>query len=67
MENVQVFRGPYDSDDRVFENNTFCARLPDTHINWKPRAKYSGNNYYNIANLPEDPNPRCEKPEHISF
>ncbi len=67
MENVQVFRGPYDSDDWVFENNTFCARVPDTHIEWKPRAKYSGNNYYNIANLPEDPNPRCEKPEHISF
>ena len=65
MEKVQVFRGPYDSDDWVFENNTFYARLPDTPIDWKPRARYSGNNYYNIANLPKDPAPRSEKPEFI--
>ena len=64
MENVQVFRGPFDSDDWTFENNTFYARLPGTEIEWRPRAKYCGNNYYNIANLPEDPTARQEKPEH---
>ncbi len=64
MENVQVFRGPFDSDDWVFENNTFYARLPDTEIEWRPRAKYQGNCYYNIKNLPDDPAPRQEKPDY---
>ena len=64
MENVQVFRGPFDSDDWVFENNTFYARLPDTEMEWRPRARYSGNNYYNIANLPDDPMARQEKPDY---
>ncbi|MBR5445905.1 MAG: right-handed parallel beta-helix repeat-containing protein [Clostridia bacterium] len=63
MEDVQVFRGPFDSDDWVFENNTFYALDPDTEIEWRPRAKYNGNNYYNIKNLPDDPNPRCVKPD----
>ena len=64
MEDVQVFRGPFDSDDWVFENNVFYARLPDTEIAWRPRAKYAGNVYYNIKNLPEDPAPRLEKPDY---
>ena len=63
MEDVQVFRGPFDSDDWVFENNTFYAMDPDTEIEWRPRAKYNGNNYYNIKDLPDDPNARCEKPD----
>ncbi len=63
MEDVQVFRGPFDSDDWVFENNTFYAMDPDTEIEWRPRAKYNGNNYYNIRTLPDDPNARCEKPD----
>ena len=63
MEDVQVFRGPFDSDDWVFENNTFYAPEPNTEIEWRPRAKYIGNNYYNIKNLPDDPNARCEKPD----
>ena len=63
MEGVQVFRGPYDSDDWTFENNTFYAMDPDTEIQWRQRAKYNGNNYYNIKNLPDDPNARCEKPD----
>ena len=63
MEDVQVFRGPFDSDDWVFENNTFYAPEPNTEIEWRPRAKYNGNNYYNIKNLPDDPNARCEKPD----
>ncbi len=63
MEDVQVFRGPFDSDDWVFENNTFYAADPDTEIEWRPRAKYNGNNYYNIKDLPDDPNARCEKPD----
>ena len=63
MEDVQVFRGPFDSDDWVFENNTFYAADPDTEIEWRPRATYNGNNYYNIKDLPDDPNARCEKPD----
>lgn len=63
MEDVQVFRGPFDSDDWVFENNTFYAADPDTEIEWRPRAKYNGNNYYHIKTLPDDPNARCEKPD----
>ena len=63
MEDVQVFRGPFDSDDWVFENNTFYAPEPNTEIEWRPRAKYIGNNYYNIKTLPDDPNARCEKPD----
>lgn len=63
MEDVQVFRGPFDSDDWVFENNTFYAADPDTEIEWRPRARYNGNNYYHIKTLPDDPNARCEKPD----
>ena len=63
MEDVQVFRGPFDSDDWVFENNTFYAPEPNTEIEWRPRAKYNGNNYYNIKTIPDDPNARCEKPD----
>jgi hypothetical protein len=48
----------------MFENNTFYARLPDTEMEWRPRARYSGNNYYNIANLPDDPMARQEKPDY---
>mgnify|MGYP006923378696 CR=1 FL=1 len=36
---------------------------PNTEIEWRPRAKYNGNNYYNIKTLPNDPNARCEKPD----
>ena len=63
MEGVQVFRGPFDSDDWTFENNDFICRLPDTELRWCPRAKYNGNNYVNVKNLPDDPNPRCEEPK----
>ena len=63
MERVQVFRGPFDSDDWSFENNLFCSRTPDAEITWRERAKYRGNNYVNIKNLPNDPDARCEAPE----
>ena len=63
MDHVQVFRGPYDSADVTFENNTFIARNPDTEILWKDAPCYRGNNYYNIKNLPDDPNARQEKPD----
>ena len=63
MENVQVFRGPFDSDDWSFENNLFCSRVPDADIIWRERAKYRGNNYVNIKTRPDDPEARSEAPE----
>ncbi len=63
MEGVKVFRSPYDRSDWEFTNNTFYARVPGTEVHWKTKARYRGNNYWNIANLPDDPEPKSVKPD----
>ena len=66
-ENVEVFRGPFDSDDWVLENNAFVCRQENRHIHWRPRAKYVGNTYWNIANLPDDPTAQVEQAEFPAY
>lgn len=65
MEETQVFRGPYGSHDWDFVNNTFYCRKPETEIFWNETPIYRGNNYYNIANLPNDPDARSEQPDFV--
>ena len=61
MEGVQVFRGPFDSDDWALEGNAFICRQPDSEMDWRPRCKYAGNVYWNIQNLPDDATAKVEK------
>ena len=65
MEETQVFRGPYGSHDWEITNNIFYCRKPGTEIFWNKTPIYRGNNYYNIATLPNDPDARSEQPDFV--